>query len=69
MAKKKTIKKKIWNIFKRFSTVLSTEEVENRLYSLFLIQNSAVTNYKEEIAEEIIAYVYQITCICDLMYN
>ena len=39
----------------RLSTALSTEEVENRLYLLFCIQNFLVTNSKRGIAENVIA--------------
>ena len=46
----------------RISTALSTE-VENGLYLLFLIQNSVVTNSKQEIAGK----KTMIICNCDLM--
>ena len=38
-------------------TTLSTKEVENRLYVSYLIQNSVVSNSKEEIAENHRLYV------------
>ena len=41
----------------RLPTALS---VNRRLYLLFLIQNSVVTNSREDIAENIIEYMYQI---------
>ena len=48
----------------RLPTALS---VSRRLYLLFLIQNSVVTNSREDIAENIIEYMYQITCNYDLI--
>ena len=48
------------------STTLSTKEVENRLYVSYLIQNSVVSNSKEQIAENH-RFMYQIICNCDLM--
>ena len=60
------------NVFKMFprlrlSTALSTKEVKNRMYLLFQIQTSVVTNSKERIEEKMIAYMYLITGNCNLL--